>query len=408
MFRVETEPLPGAENLFFRDDDFYEIHNTYFRDIVEKRTWKALPGGVASFSVPEYENIPDIWVTSNDLSGYRFDTSPSLATAKESAKYLLSNWLNKSVETNNFTLCPSISHGLLAVLWAIKESGIQNVLFEAPAYYASVVQATKLELKPRLLPTQFSRNFEITPHDISYLNDVYGKYAIVITQPKYGTGIDRSISNLNNCLELMSDGSVVIVDEAVDQKFPATLGTDFGAHANLTMFRLRGFMKPMALNGVKAAACCHPSAWAARIRAGLEATGGTLDAYAARFLESCSQDLGLFKSLCDKARHTVAERARQFAIAAQGPHQTVIPIENGYLGALQLDITLGKRTFEAQRNRLLDIARDEGVPVQLGPSMYFPCDLRHEYIRINYFSDLENLLRSAHMIKHLLNRLHYQ
>lgn len=406
MFFAETEPLPGSGALFFRNDDFYEIHENYFRDLIDQRTWNALPGGISCLQVPVYWGIPDINVESRDLSGYRFDTSPYLANAKEKAAKLLTAWLAQSCSKSTFTLCPSISHGLLALLWTVKDIGIKNVFFEAPAYYASVVQATKLEMAPRLLPTNVDKGFEISPDDISYLNERYGRYAIVLTQPKYGTGADRSITNLRKCLEVMSDDCIVIIDEAVDQAFPATLPPNIADNLNLSIFRLRGFMKPMAMNGIKAAACFHPSALSGPIRAALEATGGTLDAYAARFLEQCSDDTALFQALCQKARSTVAERARQFATAAMGNHQTVIPIENGYFGVLKIDLTLGHRCFEKQRTRLLETARDEGVPLQLGASMYFPCDSRHEYIRINYFSEPENLLRSARMIKHLLNYLH--
>ena len=67
--------------LFILDDDFELIRNKYFREIIDNKSWEALPGRCTQIIfLLLYQNFPLVNLTQDMMSGYKIDSGGKILT----------------------------------------------------------------------------------------------------------------------------------------------------------------------------------------------------------------------------------------------------------------------------------------------------------------------------------------
>lgn len=398
---------PRAKDLVVFDDDF-EAVASYFSAIVDGHCWSALPGGVIDTYVPLAPSYVPLILTVNDFKGYRIDSGRNLATDKRTISRALEFVEDRALDESDFTLCPSVTLGLLVVLLTLRRHSVRTLIVELPGYFATIEQAEMFDIQTLLWPTVPSEMYGMSTDDLAYIRGmVSGPVAVLVTQPRYGMGYMRPTEYFMALRAELKAGDVLLVDEAADQVTPASLGKL--DHAGVVpMIRIRGLTKGLGLNSARVAAIFHPREWRERITEILDYAGGTLDAGSLRMLLSVCTQPQEYADLLEAARNYVTSQCAKLGALLRGLPVRLSPMESGYIGTAHILLGQGGDDFQDRRRRFLDACKAEGMPVVLGSSMYFPHDLTTEIFRINYFTPPENLDRSAKAIARVLSRLNDQ
>src|SRR5262245_36381353 len=124
----------------FDRNDYNDLFKEYFEALVLKGVISADPSGWAR---PESEvklrvRMPN---SGTPLSHYLIDNRMLIAQDKEQILDLLSAWDGRAFAFDEATIMPSISAASLTVLLLLREEGVESILFETPAYYATIDQA---------------------------------------------------------------------------------------------------------------------------------------------------------------------------------------------------------------------------------------------------------------------------
>jgi aspartate/methionine/tyrosine aminotransferase len=378
------------KNRLFAKDDYSEIQRTYFSRFVKQGRVDADPSGWLSTysSAGEYLRLPQL--SPDDFAKYRIDDADYLLKHKQHIARLLSEWEHDSISRNEFTLCPSGACASLVILVMLKRLGVKTILFETPAYFATIEQAQDLGLQVELLPTY--------KHDNYKLLNICGKLrhrqiALWVTQPRAALGFNQSVEDIIEFAKILAHRGYLVSDEVTDQTFPSHLRALKKAGSKLPVIRIRSFTKGMGLNGLRLAAILHPLNLRALIVDCLETCGGSIDTNSLLTVIELSRDVRRFQNMLAAAHAQVNHLRRRADILVAGSNLTINHLENGYIGSMIANLSGFGRTQQQRRSNLLSWCKKMRTPVILGSSFYMAQAPPTEAIRLNFFNRPEHIIR---------------
>lgn len=383
--------------LFILEDDFELIRHKYFREIIDNKSWDALPGGVQDNFAPFYNNFPIINLTQDKMSGYKIDSGGNLNYLKEKFLPLLKEWEGREIKMDEFSICPNATFAINICLLAMKTLGIKETVHETPSYFGTVELSKLHNLKTSLLPTNLSNNFYFSDSDLAKIKNIKHQFCVVLTQPKMGTGFNRDISFTKHILKNIPKKSFVLIDEAADRSFPS-LSQNFEYNSE-QIFRVKGIFKGLGLNGLRGTIIYHHSKYKKLISSLIELNGGTIDSYSAETLSKLAETPAFFKHALNYASDYINKGIKIVEKEFIGSNINFNPIENGYIGLIE--IPFRDNNFFENREKLLKQAKEIKCPLVLGSSMYFPYNGNSEWVRFNFFSTLDNIEKSANKLHQL-------
>jgi len=403
-FAIIKTPLADESCLTLCEDDYYEVWN-YFSDIVKRRVWRALPAGIETPASPPKYFHPDIIISSsNELHTYNTDVRGRLDDVKENALPLFCNMLGKQINKESITLYPSSTQAILSILISKKQKGVRNIIFEAPCYFGGIYQAVFLEMKIHILLTSQDEQYEAGVDSIARLNSVDAPYVLMLTEPKFGIGTRRSIPRLKELLERLPANSTVIIDEAPDLSWgPRKEYWDALSVYKGDLYRIRGLTKGLALNGVKISILHHSEEVKSALSSTHDTISGSLDAYSLQYLRKIAVAMEEYSDMARSAVNAVKKNHMLLQSLITNRSIKLSKIEAGYFGLIKID--LGEDgDFQPKRWAFLRFAKEGRLPLVTGESLYVPCDLRHEWVRINYFLPESEIIETAMALNEIVTR----
>lgn len=376
-------PAPSV----FEPNDFDEIYRVYFEDLIASGDVTADPSGWAR-TEPGAAFNPTVSMPSHLLGHYVVDNRRLLRDEKEAIRQLISGWDGRDYAWDELTLTPSISAASFATLLLLRSKGVRTIVFETPAYYSTMDQAEVLGLNVVLMPTHARDGYRWRVDD--WTSAANESCAYWLTQPRYALGRNQSIADCEELVTQLGSSRYLVIDETADQSWPTRLSSiPAGEHSNL--FKIRGFMKPLGLNGLRLAMVLHAAEWRPALQELLWLVGAALDRYSLVAASEMARMPDIFPTMLDAARKRVATLHARLTLASRATPLELSPMENGYLGVVELDW----RTAATRRGRteLLTFCRGERMPVTLGPAMIFARDDNRERVRLNYFMPRPDLER---------------
>jgi len=394
MSRLNTLPLAFAEH--FEPDNFDEISRKYFRDLRLNGSLYADPSGWIDTYSEAALQMPSISTTKDDYGRYYLDVAHTLEPHKTAILELLSQWEGTQYTRDEVTLCPSVSASSIIVLAALKALGVESLVLETPCYFATAEQAAHLNMLSNFVPTYIGNDFQM-PEMVEILSK-YDNIVFWITQPRASLGLNQNFDHLWGALSTLNAKSYLLIDEATDQTFPALLGLLRNHPNSQRLIKLKNFTKPMGLNGLRVAAILHDTSLKRQIATQIETFGGSIDFHSLKTIAALAGDIGRFRLMLTAANRQVIELRRQAEIWCRGTNATVLPLTNGYIGVVAYPIAKSKELFQAERHRFLAHFRDRATPVIIGPSMYFASDAPLEFVRLNYMSHPQHIIRGMEVL----------
>lgn len=237
----------------FEPNGYDEMYATYFEDLVANGSVAADPSGW-SRTEPGAGIGLDVPMPTNLLAHYVVDNRQLIAPEKERLKQLLSEWDVRTYMLNEITLTPSISTACLATLLVLHSVGIRRIVFETPAYYATIDQACALGFDTELIPTHAIDGYGWSLSD--WMTEKRKGSALWLTQPRYALGQNQMIDHVAALFAELGKDGFLVIDETADQGWPSKLSSlQAGPHTGL--IKICGLMKPLGLNGLRLAAVPH-------------------------------------------------------------------------------------------------------------------------------------------------------
>ncbi|MCM5554141.1 aminotransferase class I/II-fold pyridoxal phosphate-dependent enzyme [Pleomorphomonas sp. NRK KF1] len=384
-------------------EDFDDVADR-FKGIVASASWIAQPGAVMDTVVPTAASYDPLIMTADQLCGYRTDTGDVIYEEKMIIGGAISAFEKRDVPLNEFTMAPGVSSALMCVTSYLKYLGVSEVIFELPSYFASIEQAELLGLNVGLFPSSPRNGYRITANDISLIDRLSSDpIALIVTQPRYGIGYNRSPEEIENLRTALRPGDILVIDEAADQSVPSPLGS-INLDGPVRIIRVRGLTKGLGLNSAKVAAILHPASARSYFSEIVDVIGCALDAAALRVITDLARRPQRYLDLLFSAQSFVIEQYNTLRRATSGLPVSLAPIESGYLATAYFPNTNGG-DFEEFRSNFLEVAVNIQLPIVRGSSLYFPYDGTGEIIRINYFTTRENIIASGRAFETLLTSL---
>jgi histidinol-phosphate/aromatic aminotransferase/cobyric acid decarboxylase-like protein len=377
----------------FAPDDYEEINRTYFDDIFISRSWSALPAGWhnphsdgAGAFVP---CLPEL----HNWQRYSVDEGYALGDQKRALLKLISAWESRAIGYDEVTLCPSVSTANLLVLCGLKANGFDTIIFETPAYFATLQQTELLQLSCIRIPCFRDEQFEASLSAFEQAICGNARCALWITQPRFGLGTNQKLDRLRALGELLGPNNPLVIDEAAEQTFPSVVAA-LGP-IRCPVIRTRGLLKGAGLNGLRISFVLHCPHWRSRFEEILEAAGASLDRFSLSNAASIALTPGLLPSMLTQANAQVQRERKKLEIMSLGSWMEPTALENSYIGSLLLDLTSLPGSYESKRKAFLAFCRTRRMPVILSASVGFAFDDRWEAVRINYFTPADNVERAA-------------
>jgi DNA-binding transcriptional MocR family regulator len=308
---------------------------------------------------------------------------------------LLSELEGRSISQEEFSLCPSATCATLVVLASLKALGVSTIRFETPTYYAPVEQTDAFELHREMIPTFYRDGYSVC-RELAVSNAPQMPLALWMTQPRFAIGFDQPRALLGAILEeLAQTGSYLVVDEVMDQSFPAhlaQLGTT-GAGKDLRLIRIRSFLKAAGINGIRLSVILHSPSMRPHIVNALEMFGGGVDAFSLAAISRLAQDRTRYGTMLRAANAQVNRLRVRAERMLRGTPLHINSLRNGYVGSMVADVSRFGSTWEERRANLLEGCRRVRTPIVLGASFYVALDPPNETIRLNFFTPPDELLR---------------
>lgn len=402
LYKIYSSPL--TQNIVFLPDEFHSIRETYFAELYRNKEWFALPGGVQNMQVPEYNKILGKPFNSTECVGYRFDDYVNINN-RDLIGTLLSDICNENLQPAEFSICPSVSTGLLATLLTLKQFGVKTIYFETPAFFAAVQQANSIGLEVIFLPTRVEEEFCIHTEIVDELERSMKlrNSAIMLTNPKYGTGTNQSKTLIKHLLSIDQENFFVIIDEAASH-LDSIAPLDEASHHNL--IKVRSISKNIGLNGLKIAFIVHSARLRNQFIEILETISGNIDVFSWHCLVKFSKTPALLNDMVAGAKDFIHNNVELFNRYSDTSKVIIPPITNGYIGVVGIEVPAGDRNKECfinYRNNILHKAQQLKSPIILGSSLHFPYTYEIEWIRISYFCSEQNIINSAKVINEIAN-----
>lgn len=366
-------------------DDFFEIRKKYFST---KKTYFA-PSSAQENTIPVLSMLSSYNIDKEQLVPYQNDEAGLGLEARRAICGILQAE-GEVFTPNEVTISPSITSASINVLYFLMSRGINKILLETPCYYATKFQIESFGLDLEMIPTYEKDRFEWNL-DINKMQDT----AIWVTQPRISLGLNQSITRLNEiCCNLMSKNCFLVVDEATELQVPAIMANRlFNSHRQ-RIIRLRGLLKPFAINGPRIAFILHGDDIAEELKKFVWISHGGIDRFSVNTILDFSHksDHYVFMKKC--AFEQIFDNARRINQLLHNHPVKTVTYENGYTSALILPLNrsaMSKIIYLDKREKLINFVERLGVFPTLGPSMYFSYDGKHEFLRINYLTDIVKL-----------------
>ncbi len=380
----------------FLPDDYEEINERYFNRILASRSWNALPAGWRNPHSEAAGMFKLRGISDSEMQHYALDEQGALRDLKEPLTKLLSRWENKDLHHDEFTLCPSVSTANLLALCGLKAAGFETVVFETPAYYASIDQAQMLGFKAIRVPCFREQRFEAHISDFERACFRSSRCVLWSTQPRFGIGSNQCLTRLRELGALVGSHGAMVIDEAAEQNFPSTTSA-LGPLA-CPVLRTRGLLKGTGLNGLRISVLMHPPEWRSQFEPLLEVAGASLDRFSLANAASLADSINLLPAMLAQANHQVTNSRHMVELMAIHSWLEPTHLENSYIGSLLLDLRHFPGTYVRKRQALLEYCEVSRMPIVSSASIGFAHDENCEAIRINYFTSEDNVRASADIL----------
>jgi DNA-binding transcriptional MocR family regulator len=387
---------------FFALDDYNRIQAQYFADLKRQGRVRADPSGWLDTYSSAEALLPAHSLPPHSITRYFVDEGSALGPPKERIRRLLSAWESREISIDGFTLCPSCGNASLVTLSTLKDCGVKKILFETPAYFATIEQAALLRIPFQLLPTYRDQNYRLP--DLGQYMSRNLPTAIWLTHPRASLGFDQPHKLIRALLEQAGPRGYLVIDEATDQSYPAHLGGK-SRFPRDRLIRLRSFTKGMGLNGFRAAVILHPDKLRENLTHSIEALGGSLDAHSLFAVAEFAAAPARFHRMLAAASQQVNDLRHVAERLVRGSPVTINRLTNGYIGSMVLDLSLIGRSQAVRRRRLLEWCKAVETPVILGASMYIAKAPPTETIRLNFFNLPDHIVRGVTNILRLWSDL---
>lgn len=388
--------MPGIRRGTFAADDYEEVNETYFSGILRERSWSALPAGWYNPHSRGAEAFVPCAPRREEYEQYALDEGHALGDRKAAVLNLVEAWEDRSVDWDETTLCPSVSAANLLVLRALRKVGVDGIVFETPAYFATVDQAHLLGFEARRVASFREERFEAPPERIARALSDLQRPALWITQPRFGIGTNQCHERVSTLAALLGSKGILIVDEAAEQLFPSHLSGMQKLECDV--IRIRGLVKGAGLNGLRISAVLHPGSWRDQMERGLETCGASIDRISLANASDLGADPRLFREMLRLNNLQVREFQALAALVTRGSWVEPTPLENSYIGTLLVDFGRLPGTYAQKRAALLEHCRAIRLPVVLRASIGFAHDPGWEGVRLNYFTPSENVEVAARLL----------
>lgn len=379
----------------FADDDYEAINKEYFDGILSSGEWSALPVGWLNPHVEaaKFLKLPDL--DPRELGAYAVDEGRSLEREKNHILALLSDWEGVELSYDAATLCPSVSTATAVVLKALKARGFKNIVFETPAYFATVDQARSLGLNVIQIPSYVEEDFCVPESELARIFRSLEPCVFWITHPRFVISNNRTPNEIDRFLGNLGERNMLVVDEASEQCYPSVLGVAANPKFRENLIRIRGLVKGVGLNGLRISTIFHSEKLRSEIIASLDQSGASIDRYSLFAIQQLASNPNLFRNMLAASRNQVKELNDLALSISRGSPVAPFKVDNGYMSAVVLKVPMEQMGYALFRTRFLEYCRDNRMPVVLRASMNMAMDERWEGVRVNYFTSRDNIRKTV-------------
>lgn len=376
---------------YFRKDDFFELNKKYFDKILRDGKDYLYPSGFLNASTRAIEKLHDITINKYDFVEYRNDSTSNTSEYKTIINKLFNHWDAYNYTVDELTICHSVTVGSIAILNYLYSCNIRNVIFETPAYYATMMQAEQMGLNVIKIPSYYDSNF-CSPLQIQKDQPL----AYWITQPRISLGANQDAAYIERIVNSLRDIDYLIIDEATEIIFPSHLAYT-SSYKTKNIIKIRSIFKGVGLNGARIATIIHPASIKKRLSLSLWVYQGGLDIFSLELMrQTCRPNY--FRTMLDVSLSQVLETKKILNRHLMGSNIELSDIQNGYIGTLIFNYR-NEKNYRKNRNLLLSLLSNNRIVVTLGASMSFAFDKKREFIRLNYYMNREHLVRTVNIMK---------
>jgi histidinol-phosphate/aromatic aminotransferase/cobyric acid decarboxylase-like protein len=375
----------------FQKDDFFEVNRKYFNEIFDDERDYLHPSGFLNTDISTIEKFQNITIDKNNFVEYHNDSTSNIIQYKSVIQNLFSHWDSYNYNTNELTICHSVTIGSIVVLDYLYKNNVKDIIFETPAYYATIIQAEQMNFNITKIPSYYNNGF------INSLQ-IKKKKPIVywITQPRISLGTNQDIKYIENIINSLKDIDYLVIDEATELMFPSHLSFTT-TYKNKNIIKIRSIFKGMGLNGARISTIVHPQHMKKDLNLSLWIYQGGLDIFSLELVKkTCHIDY--FKTILNTSLNQVLETKRILKKHLLGSNIELSNIQSGYIGTLIFNYNNDENNSE-NRKLLLSLLSEHRIVVTLGASMNFAFDKKREYIRLNYYINQEHLIKSINIMK---------
>jgi len=377
---------------FFEPDEYTLINKRYFASLRRSGRVQMDPSGwietlseAAKIELPLSRQLP--------LGRYYMDEGNALGDIRTSLLRLLGIWEGVTLEPTSFTACPSVGIASLLTMAVLRRKGVRRILFESPCYFAAILQAEWLGFEVVLIPTYRRDNYR---RPSRYEQPIRAKPSVWwLTHPRVTLGFNQEIETTRALVEKLNSRDYVVIDEALDQSFPSQFGRFNQTDFKHKVIRLKGFGKPLGLNGYRLAFILHAAELRPDMVDCLETFAGGIDVHSLEAACAVAQNPQYFRTMMQVANQQVVALCSAAEKMTVNSAVAINPLVNGYLGSAIVNLSGLGQNHAARRHRFLSKCKQRGMPVIIGPSMHFASDPPNEAVRLNFFSRREHILRSV-------------
>ena len=392
-----SELIQRAEKKF-AEDDYDWVNENFFAQLRKSRDVASdISGWMDTYSRVQ-ETFPSQWPEFPDLQTYRVDDGNSLKVKKEPLLSLLSAWEARDVGYDDVTLCGSATAGSLITLAVLSNLGIKTVVFETPAYYATLDQAKLLGMRAVRVPTYVSEGFQF---HIDRSRFPAAPLAIWVTHPRVSLGLNQNKTECIAILNSLRPTDYLVIDEATEQHFPALLSCL--AH-DPRVIRIRNIFKPMGLNGPRLCVIFHSKQIRQQMELYTVTCSGPLDCFSLELAVQAAASPIEFQMMLGIANQQTTQLRRDVERVLRGSEASVSELVNGYIGCAVLDFTRRRGSHADNRTALFEFCRSVKMPVIVGSQMSFAFDPNHEFVRVNYFTRRSQIMAGALLLRDFARR----
>lgn len=375
----------------FQKDDFFEINKKYFDKIINDKSDYLHPSGFLNTDISAVEKFRDITISKENFVEYHNDSTPNVIPYKSVIQNLFNHWDNYSYQMDELTICHSVTIGSIAVLDYLYKQNVRDILFETPSYYATIMQAEKMNFNITKIPSYYDDNFISSLQIKTDTPKVYW-----ITQPRISLGTNQDSNYIEDIVNNLREIDYLVIDEATELMFPSHLAFTT-KYKNKNIIKMRSVFKGIGLNGPRISTIIHPKNMKNDLNLSLWIYQGGLDIFSLELVKKvCKVDY--FKTILYTSLNQIKETKEILRKHLFSSNIELSNIQNGYIGTLIFNYK-NDNEYKYNRELLLSLLSQNRIVVTLGASMNFALDEKREYIRLNYYINQEQLVKSISIIK---------